>query len=41
MPSKWQAAHQQARAISKCKTEAGKRRSILLWCRKTLAALRG
>jgi hypothetical protein len=40
MPSKWQSAHQQARAIGKCKTEAGKRRAILRWCRTVLENLK-
>jgi hypothetical protein len=38
--SQWKKAHQQARAIGGCKTEAGKRRAILRWCRTVLENLK-
>jgi hypothetical protein len=35
----WTRAHRQARAIAKARTEAGRRRAVLTWCRHVLAAL--
>jgi hypothetical protein len=39
--SQWKTAQQQAKTIGKCKTEAGKRRAILRWCRTVLENLKG
>ena len=38
--SKWKQAKRQARAIGQTKTEAGKRRAVMNWCRKVKEALR-
>jgi hypothetical protein len=37
---RFQAAMVQARRIARCRTEAGKRRSALLWCQKVLQELK-